>query len=314
MKKFLLFLACVLLVFGPATLHVYADETVKICAEDISVDPGGTFTLHVKLEDNQGLAAWMVDLSWNPEVMEIQEKSVENGDSFSKGIMLDNSEEEGQLKVTWFSANNVYDDGDLFTVDFKLKESVVSGEYEILVFCPDGNTITEEEEVISPMISNATVKVNSKETPKEKGTDKESEKKSDEPASKEEIVGEVDESKNEGLTLNYNTLTIANGAETTLSVAEDEDSLIWTSSDESVVKVKDGKIIPVSPGKAEISVESVDEHNKSTCTVIVKENKEFKSKFEFSKKLFLWFTISIVVISVIFVLIKSRGHKDQNEK
>lgn len=47
------------------------------------------------------------------------------------------------------------------------------------------------------------------------------------------------------------------------------ENVIWTSSDESVVKISDGKITAVSTGTATITAETEDTHLTATCTVKV---------------------------------------------
>ena len=52
----------------------------------------------------------------------------------------------------------------------------------------------------------------------------------------------------------------------------EEEKTVWESGDENVVVVKDGKIVPVSPGQTTITVKTEDGEKEASMEVIVTED------------------------------------------
>lgn len=78
----------------------------------------------------------------------------------------------------------------------------------------------------------------------------------------------------EAVSLNETAMTLEPGTEKTLTAAiapknATDQTVIWTSSDESVAKVTDGKVQAVAEGSAIITVTTQDGNKTATCTVTV---------------------------------------------
>ncbi|MDE6442010.1 MAG: Ig-like domain-containing protein [Clostridia bacterium] len=76
-----------------------------------------------------------------------------------------------------------------------------------------------------------------------------------------------------GITLSKSELTMYEGNEETLNATVNPDNasnaVIWTSSDENIVKAENGKIISLSAGSATVTAEAGDKT--ATCNVTVKD-------------------------------------------
>lgn len=70
------------------------------------------------------------------------------------------------------------------------------------------------------------------------------------------------------------TLKLVQGENNTLNIIFEpencaKEELIWTSSDESIAKVVDGKVTAISTGRAIITVETIQTHLKTSCSITV---------------------------------------------
>lgn len=108
--------------------------------------PGGTAEFTVGVVGNPGLAAWMFELTWDPDVFALSQSgtdTVKAGSVFPDGTLVYNAKESGKLLVNWYRATNASKDGNMFTVHFKTNSAAAPGTYKIGVACSAENTIDE---------------------------------------------------------------------------------------------------------------------------------------------------------------------------
>ena len=73
---------------------------------------------------------------------------------------------------------------------------------------------------------------------------------------------------NNGLNLSNNELSLSVGEDETLTVNGESGILAWSSSNESVATVENGRVTAISSGTAIISVSSADGTKEATCVVL----------------------------------------------
>ena len=91
---------------------------------------------------------------------------------------------------------------------------------------------------------------------------------SSEPAEEENNSG-AETGYSKGIEIDKTDVTVKIGEEAFISVSGTDKNLVWYSSNESVVIVEDGKIIPVAPGTATVTVITEDWSGEATCIVTV---------------------------------------------
>lgn len=106
---------------------------------------------------------------------------------------------------------------------------------------------------------------------------------------------------NNGLNLNDNELSLAVGEDETLTVSGENGALAWSSSNESVATVENGRVTAISSGTAIISVSSADGTKDATCVVLAAD--EPGSGLIGNKNLVLDSIKIIVVIALVCIVI-----------
>lgn len=224
--------------------------------ETITAKAGETVSFSVKLSENPGLAAWMFYLTWNDDVLQYVPDSVEAGESFAGGALLEHAE-SGKLTVSWYNTKDATGNGVALAVQFKVADDACPGDYTIGVNCSAPNTINSEEQQVPIATADGMVTVEGTGKPGQSAPFGGGDKK----------VPEYDH----GLTLDYNQVTLYPNGSKQLTVDEDTAAIEWHSSDESVVTVEDGKLKAVGPGGATVTATTPDGQKQSSCVVTVVE-------------------------------------------
>ncbi len=114
---------------------IFTEPTVYGVVDKASVVLGSTFTLSVMMENNPGLASWLVELAYDEDVLELTAQSAA-GSAFS-GVTF------GPLKSPanglWFDflKGDNTTNGLLYTATFTVKEDAPLGASAITLFCSD---------------------------------------------------------------------------------------------------------------------------------------------------------------------------------
>ena len=101
----------------------------------------------VSVQDNPGMAGFLIELSYDQSVLEIESF---NGEVLATGGQAINTgniaarEENGKVRVLWSSARDVHSDGLLFKVTMRRKENAPVGIYPIGVSYDASNTMDEQ--------------------------------------------------------------------------------------------------------------------------------------------------------------------------
>lgn len=104
----------------------------------------------------------------------------------------------------------------------------------------------------------------------ESSQEQESSDVSDAPeSSTEDSSSEAETGYSRGMEIDKTDMTVNIGEEAFISVSGTDKKLVWYSSNENVVVVEDGKVIPVAPGTATVTVITEDWSGEATCIVTV---------------------------------------------
>ena len=134
MKKLISLLLAVVLLIGTMALTAYAASTATVTVESTSACPGKEVTLKVTISGNSGFSTGKITLDYDKNALEL--KKLENG-LFNGVTNVD------KALVNHASANDVTDNGTLFTATFAIKDSA-KGEYTISATVKDMSNLNED--------------------------------------------------------------------------------------------------------------------------------------------------------------------------
>ena len=128
-----------------------ADGDPTFRGDNIEAKAGETITYNVYIENNPGIAGYMVQVDFSPEAFDLDSASATDefqnpievglGD-FSKGQgnVVGNPTKYGCV-VLYFNVNNVKSDGIIFDVTLKVKDDAVNGTHAVKIRYDDRNTV-----------------------------------------------------------------------------------------------------------------------------------------------------------------------------
>ncbi|MCR4771978.1 MAG: hypothetical protein K5855_06650, partial [Oscillospiraceae bacterium] len=100
-RLLMMLLCCTLL----GIIRTAAADGAAAALSEASATAGEAVELTVSISNNPGLAAWMFELEWDPEALELDsdEGLARVGDGFASGTLLSRQRDGGKLTVSWFS-------------------------------------------------------------------------------------------------------------------------------------------------------------------------------------------------------------------
>ncbi len=251
MKKVWSILLAVLMMVSALPLDAFsmavgAYDAPTVWADQVGGYAGDTVTVTVQMANNPGLAGWLIDVAFDEDVLELTAQG--RGDAF-KGIgsmsfaKLTQQSPTNCLWYDYISGNNYTNNGILFSLTFKIKESAPVGTYPIEVYCSDpDNMCNIDFDRVDFDFVNGSVEVY-------------------------ERVADLD--------LDQTELNLKNGETAALTpiftpANAHNKNVIWQSSDETVATVAaDGTVTGVKRGTATITAISEDGGYEATATVNV---------------------------------------------
>ena len=155
MKKMAGFFVLLLLLLAP----VSAADGAVLGSSAVSASCGDVVTIQFDIQDNPGLAAWMIELRWDSSGLSVVENSVRAASAFSNGTLLSSSKGDGVLYVSWFNTRNNVANGSVFSVDFRISAQANADSYEISVIPSAPDTIDEKERLVAISAENVRITV-----------------------------------------------------------------------------------------------------------------------------------------------------------
>lgn len=245
-RKTLAILAIIVLLFGIMPMNISNAAGAKFTVDKVSTNVGETVTVNVKLDGSVKANAVVPKLTFDKSKLEVI--SVTGGDVYTNANTPLNmiSDENDANNNGFISATmgNITDftlnSGVVFKVEFKVKDGA-SGEQALTLDLESLSNAAGEDLSSSAIIESGNINV---------------------------VIPIT------GVTLNKTATTLNVDEEETLTAtvapedATENKTVTWTSSDNSIVTVSNGKIKAVAPGKATITAKAGSKS--ATCTVDVK--------------------------------------------
>lgn len=278
MKKLCSFLMAFLIAVS-FSVTAFADEGAGISIESSS--DGENSTVNVLLSGKTNPEMIQFCMNYDPEKMECIGAS-------AGGVLSGNSApvinvEDGKIYFVWDSLNPIKEDGILLQVQFKSIDSSedaevsIEGGKKLIVAGKDfKNVAPEKVENVTVFEGTGVSSESSKsESDKTESGTQSSKPETSKPESKPSAGDKVEEGFNNGLTFTENQVTVQNGEKIELGVAEKDENLVWSSSNEDVIKVdENGNIETVGSGTATITVTDETGEKESTCVITVTDENE----------------------------------------
>ncbi|MCL2153183.1 MAG: cohesin domain-containing protein [Oscillospiraceae bacterium] len=140
------------------------NPTVSVINPSEPVKPGETVAVEVKLEGNSGLASLALDISYDENAFElVSETSVSSGPALGNLLFTglnDVTYQKNPFRVSWFGTENDDSDGVILLIEFKVKDDVADGDYNITVSYSPSNTRDEGSNLVALDTVGASVTVN----------------------------------------------------------------------------------------------------------------------------------------------------------
>lgn len=139
----------------------FAAEPTAFC-DKTEAKYGDIIEYTVHLENNPGLASFLVNLEYDTSVFSLVEEdgefAVTRGSFSDEGTIIANQIEKG-CKVMWFNAVNSRKDGSLFTIKLKVIDEKASGDYKIGISFSEKDTLDENCNPVSIDCSSGCISV-----------------------------------------------------------------------------------------------------------------------------------------------------------
>ena len=142
-----------------------ADSKMCFYAGDVTAAPGETIEVPVFVRNNSGMSSTKIFLNSSSEqnvypVVKSDGKSlqVKPGAVFFSGSILTNTVDQGAL-ILWYSTGDVEENGQLFTVKFKVADNAKEGTYRISISYSKGDTANVKGDNLDVLTEAGTVTV-----------------------------------------------------------------------------------------------------------------------------------------------------------
>lgn len=158
MKRLLCFFVVIILLLSIG-FNSYADDSYIVHSDHVYAKQGETVTVPLKLSENKGLMGFRITIKYPNNQLEL--KDVSSGSVTFDGLfnttITDYYSVKGTFDVVWSDNAEVKDDGTLFIMTYKVKESADDGEYNISVTYSQDDTFNEKFEDVKLSCSPAKV-------------------------------------------------------------------------------------------------------------------------------------------------------------
>lgn len=141
---------------------VVVHEKPSIEISDLVVEPGGYFSLPIKITGNCGLMGFDLKVDYDSDVL--LPLSVDKGNLITDGFFDDSvaTAEKGSFDIIWSGSSEITEDGQLCTIKFQCKEDTEVENTNITVSNVRKNTYRENYNTILCVESTATISIEQK--------------------------------------------------------------------------------------------------------------------------------------------------------
>ncbi len=297
MKRLLsVFLIAIFFAFSGTT--VFASENAEISFDTYSSEKGGNVCVDINISKDGDPVMLQYCVAYDSSALEIV--SVTTGDAFSGNSSPVINQTDGKIYFIWDSFNPIEEGGTMLHVEFAPK---TEEDTEVWIDRNESFVVADAYfNDIGTVKGKAEIKGDIPEEPKE-------EKPSKEPSGEKPSSGS-----NNGINLGKNEVSVGVGEEVKIEITKSEDEeVFWYSSNDSVVKVENGEIVPVAPGTATVTVTN-EEGNKEATVVITVTDDDLKTESDEveivhkdgnkgTTPAFVWVIIAVISAAIMAVVV-----------
>ncbi len=145
-------------------ISVMSVKEVNISVDDVASTTGGYISVPVRISENEGIAGFNLTLNYDREYL--TPVAIEKGDMLVDGSFTSNltDETDGEsldyVTAYWNCAYDMAENGELFTVDFVLKDNAEVGQQlPIEISCEEGNLCDHTLNDVNANISQSTLDI-----------------------------------------------------------------------------------------------------------------------------------------------------------
>ena len=254
MKKIFVILLTILILIS-SSVCVFASEKSDISFDTYSSEDGERICVDVIISGGGTPSMMQYCVSYDSSILECVSVSV--GGAFSGNNAPIINHVEGKIYFIWDSLTPLSSGGTMIHIEFvSIEEKDTSvGIDETETFIVADSNFTE----IGNVTGSAEIDLAEDEKPE---TPPENVMKPEDSKEPEDVEEGIEKIPSEDITEDL---------ESKAEISEEEKT-VWESGDENVVVVKDGKIVPVSPGQTTITVKTEDGEKEASMEVIVTED------------------------------------------
>ncbi len=151
-KKVVTLLLCICLLFQLLVTSAYAMEIRdgKITVDTVSALPGETVVVSIRIEENPGIMSFATSINYDKEALEYVDYY--NGEIFNS-FTVKNYPEKGTLRFVFGAFANVYGDGIMISLKFKIKDDATNTLHKVRISNSKGDFSNSDEDIIIPKAS-----------------------------------------------------------------------------------------------------------------------------------------------------------------
>lgn len=151
LKKVFVSLLCICMLLSPLSAGITA-SAMEIRSGTITVDtvkgfPGETAVVSLKIEDNPGIMAFAITILYDSADLTYEDYF--EGDVLSTYNVVDNPE-KGSIRFVTRSFSNIYTNGTLISLKFKIKDDAGMGLHKVRITSTKGDFSDWDENVVIP--------------------------------------------------------------------------------------------------------------------------------------------------------------------
>lgn len=278
-----------LIIVAACGVSSFAAENAEISFKTSGPDANGKVVVDVVISD--GGEPTMLQFCVAYDSAKLECVSVNAGNALSGNLAPVINVTDGQIYFVWDSLTPLASGGTLLQIEFRLKDgnknaSAWIDENEEFIVADDNfdfiGTIAGKAEISAAENSQASSSENSEVSSEESSVPESSESSSEQTESEfaSESSGsseqseadnntETEEGYSNGIVIENTRITINMGEEKVINISGTDKTVYWYSSNEKIVLVEEGKIIPVAPGTATVTVVTEDGLEEAACVVTV---------------------------------------------
>ncbi len=126
-------------------LSVSAVDSAALRGTTAYAKPGGTVDFSVEIENNPGIASYLISIECDTTVFSVDSDEsgnyeIEHGTAAPSGTLICNASGSRGWKIIWLSAEDETGDGTLFHLDLHISSAAANGEYPIRITYSSKNT------------------------------------------------------------------------------------------------------------------------------------------------------------------------------